>query len=317
MKRLIAMLLAVCCILALAACGNDEKAADTDGASPSPSTSPSASPSASAEPEASQHPAGEDADMQLVWTVGESVCPGFDNVMDRGSYTLAGVECRLFYFVKESRFAGEACVAPDGTVYIDLEGTLNWQQAIRGEGGYTLQPVAALASPEVSEEEPADTEESGDDAAEATPTATPAPTPTINGSYVWPVEGYNIVTYAYGAGDGHAGMDIAGVDIAGAPVRAIAEGIVNYIGYDEEGYGNFLTIGHENDDLTFSLYGQMDSIVVAQGESVSAGEIIGYVGMSGGATGYHLHFGVYETWEWDSHFEPMSLFDNVDITYMD
>ncbi|MBQ4320932.1 MAG: M23 family metallopeptidase [Oscillospiraceae bacterium] len=318
MKRLTAMLLAVCCLFALTACGaqTDPGPMDEELQSDAPDASPSASPSA--EPEAAA-PAVEDEDMQLVWTIGDSVCPGFDTVMDRGTYTLAGVECRLFYFVKESRFAGEACVAPDKTVYIDLDGTLNWQLAVQAEdGSYTLETATALLPPETTEE-PTDEviDEEDDDTAEETPEPTPeaTPAPTVYGDYVWPVDGYNIITYAFGEGGGHSGMDISGGDIAGAPVLAIADGIVNYIGYDEEGYGDFVTISHENDDLTFSLYGQLESIIVAEGESVSAGEVIGYVGMSGSATGYHLHLGAYETWDWDSYFDPLILFDGVDVTY--
>jgi len=316
MKRLIAMLLALCCLAALSACGKEEVPgpADMELQSDAPETSPSADPS---DVPVSDEPVNGDADMQLVWDIGDSVCPGFDTVMDRGTYTLAGVECRLFYFVKESRFAGEACVAPDGTVYVDLDGTLNWKLAeANGDGTYVLVDAAALATPEATPEVTDEPEES------AEPTPSPSPegsSVNISGSYAWPVDGYTIITFAYGAGhsDGrsHAGMDISGGDIAGEPVRAAADGIVNYIGSDPEGFGNFVTISHENGEVTFSLYAQMDSITVEQGDTVSAGEVIGYVGMSGSATGYHLHFGVYETWDWDSHFDPMELYDNVDVTY--
>ena len=124
---------------------------------------------------------------------------------------------------------------------------------------------------------------------------------------------------AYGAGttEGyrHAGLDIAGSGIEGTPVLAIYDGYVSYIGNDSEGYGLYVTVAHENGDLTFSLYAQLADVAVASGDHVSAGDVVGYVGQSGSATGPHLHLGVYSTWDWSSHFDPMDLFPGVDVIY--
>lgn len=54
------------------------------------------------------------------------------------------------------------------------------------------------------------------------------------------------------------------------------------------GYGNFIEIQH--DDGTISRYGHLNSYAVAAGQTVSAGQLIGYVGTTGNSTGYHLHF---------------------------
>ena len=56
------------------------------------------------------------------------------------------------------------------------------------------------------------------------------------------------------------------------------------------GYGNYVIIQH---DGTYStLYGHMASVSVSVGQSVSAGQTIGYVGSTGFSTGFHLHFEV-------------------------
>lgn len=55
-------------------------------------------------------------------------------------------------------------------------------------------------------------------------------------------------------------------------------------------YGNMILIKHENDFYT--LYAHLSSIQVKLGDAVRAGDLIGQVGQSGGATGSHLHFEV-------------------------
>lgn len=87
-----------------------------------------------------------------------------------------------------------------------------------------------------------------------------------------------------------------GVDIGsarGTPVYAAANGIVivarNNGGWNS-GYGNYAVITHENGTQT--LYSHMKNAVVSFGQSVSSGQVIGYVGMTGLATGPHLHFEV-------------------------
>jgi murein DD-endopeptidase MepM/ murein hydrolase activator NlpD len=85
------------------------------------------------------------------------------------------------------------------------------------------------------------------------------------------------------------------VDIAapnGTPVFAAADGsvIISKMGGWNGGYGNYVVIDHGNGTQT--LYSHLSSDLVSVGESVSAGARIGGVGISGEATGYHLHFEV-------------------------
>lgn len=86
------------------------------------------------------------------------------------------------------------------------------------------------------------------------------------------------------------------VDLAaprGTPIHAAAAGVVivarNNGGWDG-GYGNYVVITHANGSQT--LYAHMTHGIVSSGESVSSGQIIGYVGSTGMSTGAHLHFEV-------------------------
>jgi murein DD-endopeptidase MepM/ murein hydrolase activator NlpD len=84
-----------------------------------------------------------------------------------------------------------------------------------------------------------------------------------------------------------------GVDFGahyGAPIRAIGDGVVVGTGYQsgESGYGQITIIRHSNG--FYSAYAHQSSYLVHEGEHVSAGEVIGYVGATGEVTGPHLHF---------------------------
>lgn len=84
-----------------------------------------------------------------------------------------------------------------------------------------------------------------------------------------------------------------GVDIAaprGTPILASASGdvIVSREGGWNGGYGNYIVIQHDNGSQT--LYSHNSSNVVYVGQSVVQGQVIGYVGASGKATGSHVHF---------------------------
>lgn len=88
---------------------------------------------------------------------------------------------------------------------------------------------------------------------------------------------------------GHNAVDLA--IPRGTPIHAAASGIVTASksnGLWNGGYGNFVMILHSNTSQT--LYAHMSSTIVANGQHVSQGEVIGYVGMTGLTTGPHLHF---------------------------
>ena len=144
---------------------------------------------------------------------------------------------------------------------------------------------------------------------EATPTpepeATPSPKPEQvpgyqvaetdrNGDFLWPVPGYGTVSQGYDATK-HTGIDISAEQ--GVAVIAAADGTVSQVQtWDgstttgDQSYGNMVQITHADERTT--LYAHLSKVLVSSGDSVSAGETIGYVGNTGNADGAHLHFEV-------------------------
>ncbi|MFY0601459.1 MAG: peptidoglycan DD-metalloendopeptidase family protein [Cyclobacteriaceae bacterium] len=88
----------------------------------------------------------------------------------------------------------------------------------------------------------------------------------------------------------HRGIDIA-TEI-GVPVIATADGTVELVKYQPNGYGNFVVIKHG--DTYKTKYAHLDSYIVKSDEQVKKGEFIGYVGNSGKSKGSHLHYEVYK-----------------------
>jgi len=85
----------------------------------------------------------------------------------------------------------------------------------------------------------------------------------------------------------HAGLDIAAP--TGSPIHAAADGVVAFAGRNA-GYGNLVRLAHGASIET--RYGHMSRIAVGPGARVARGQVIGYVGMTGLATGPHLHWEV-------------------------
>lgn len=85
----------------------------------------------------------------------------------------------------------------------------------------------------------------------------------------------------------HAGVDLAAA--TGTPIRASGDGVLDFAG-TQGGYGNFIVIKHWNNYST--AYAHMSRIApgMRKGSKVSQGDVIGYVGSTGWATGPHLHY---------------------------
>ena len=103
-------------------------------------------------------------------------------------------------------------------------------------------------------------------------------------SLIWPVRGH-ITTYYSAA---HPAIDIAAN--LGTPVKAACSGRVIYAGWKSNGGGLVVDIACSN-GLTVSNNHQ-SAIEVAVGQAVATGQVVGLVGMTGHATGPHLHFAV-------------------------
>jgi murein DD-endopeptidase MepM/ murein hydrolase activator NlpD len=105
----------------------------------------------------------------------------------------------------------------------------------------------------------------------------------------------NFAKSAY-RGKWHNGIDLAAP--IGTPVVAAADGVVFSIDNQDKycykgAYGKYVAIRHYNGLTT--LYAHLSLYTVKEGQQVKRGEVIGYVGQSGYATGPHLHFGVYDS----------------------
>jgi murein DD-endopeptidase MepM/ murein hydrolase activator NlpD len=105
----------------------------------------------------------------------------------------------------------------------------------------------------------------------------------------WPLDQRGIITRGQvGPGprdETHAGLDIA-VPI-GTPIRASGGGVVSELGEDAE-YGLFVILDHP--EQFQSLYGHASRLLVTEGDTVAAGQVIALAGSTGRSTGPHLHF---------------------------
>lgn len=93
----------------------------------------------------------------------------------------------------------------------------------------------------------------------------------------------------YGDTRFHAGVDLSAP--AGTPIVATRAGVVTGTSYEAGGAGYYVTINHLDGFVTKYLH--MTHYVVSEGQTVAAGQVIGYCGSTGASTGPHLHFSVY------------------------
>ena len=119
--------------------------------------------------------------------------------------------------------------------------------------------------------------------------------PYTGGAFVWPCPSSTRVTSDYGtrvsptsgASSNHKGIDIGAA--YGADIVAAADGTVKAASYSSAA-GNYVMIDHGGG--LYTVYMHASSMVVSQGQTVSAGQVIAKVGSTGISTGNHLHFGV-------------------------
>ncbi|WP_214889312.1 M23 family metallopeptidase [Exiguobacterium sp. s142] len=131
-----------------------------------------------------------------------------------------------------------------------------------------------------------------------TPQAPPAAEPkTVTApvsTFLRPVSGYVSSRFGprenplTGAPESHRGIDI--VNATGTPIVSAAPGIVIKAA-EATGYGNVVFVSHVvSGQVWTTVYGHLDSITVAAGQSIGAGQTVGTLGNTGWSTGPHLHF---------------------------
>ena len=131
------------------------------------------------------------------------------------------------------------------------------------------------------------------------------------GAFIWPVPSCTYLTSRfglrvhpiYGTTKSHTGVDIGAE--SGATIIAADGGTVVIAGVNS-GYGNCVMIDHGNGYKT--LYGHMSSIAVTNGQTVSQGDTIGYVGSTGVSTGPHCH---YEVWKDGARIDPEQFYTGL------
>lgn len=149
----------------------------------------------------------------------------------------------------------------------------------------------------------------------------------FSGSWAWPsVSSYITTFYGYDDWHGsiHYGLDIA-LSGCGSPIFAIESGTVletnsgcadisygpgDYCG---SGYGNYIWISHPEN--VYAIYAHLTSnVTVYPGQTVTKGQVIGYMGSSGSSSACHLHFGTYYggtqygSYGGGTAFDPLTLY---------
>ena len=135
-----------------------------------------------------------------------------------------------------------------------------------------------------------------------------------NGTFIWPVDS-TYITSRYGersaptagASTNHKAVDIGAK--SGDPIYAAADGQVASATYNN-GLGYYVSIEHDGETAT--RYSHMTNFIVQPGEHVKQGQIIGYVGESGIATGSHLDYAVIKNGQ---QVDPMQYYDESTVTY--
>lgn len=170
----------------------------------------------------------------------------------------------------------QALVASRSTKRVSLSTLSASERQEVGEAQALEQTSAALASQIQAAQASASTAYS----------ASTSSHPSASG-LIWPVSGPVVSPFGMRWGRMHTGIDI-GVGY-GTPIHAAAAGRVIYAGW-MDGYGNLVFVDHGNGISTG--YAHQSSIAVSNGQTVSQGEVIGYVGCTGHCFGPHLHFEV-------------------------
>ena len=153
-------------------------------------------------------------------------------------------------------------------------------------------------------------------AQQSKPTYSGGSSSASSGYFSWPVPSCTYITSKFGyrvhpifgTTKYHAGVDIAAS--SGATIQAAAGGTVSIAEYSDS-YGYYCVIYHSNGTTT--LYAHMNAQpCVSVGDTVSKGQVIGYVGSTGWSTGPHCHFEIRVN---GSCVDPLSYFAGTSFSF--
>lgn len=174
----------------------------------------------------------------------------------------------------------------------DIESYTGFQEAVESE----MAEVQALIDEKAEELRRQQEAEAAAAAAQNKPTVSQPTGGTVSsGYYMWPSDCTTItspfgprVHPIYGQLKPHTGVDIGAW--YGTEIYAAASGTVSLavVDYSTVGYGTYVAIYHPNGTTT--LYAHMSSLAVSVGQTVTQGQVIGYVGSTGASNGPHIHF---------------------------
>ncbi len=133
--------------------------------------------------------------------------------------------------------------------------------------------------------------------------------------WVLPLAGYSM-SASYGASGYlwssgyHTGQDFSAAE--GTPIVAVAPGVITQAGYDAAASwaGNLTVLELENGDEIW--YAHQSSVTVSSGDTVTPGEVIGYVGSTGNSTGPHLHLEVHP--DGGDPIDPVSVLEEHGVS---
>lgn len=169
---------------------------------------------------------------------------------------------------------------------------------------YAAQKAAAEQAAQASQSSSSSSSSSGSSSSGSSSSGSSSVIVPSGSGFAWPTPGFTYLSsewYEDREVYNHGGIDIAGAGIMGTPVVAAADGTViasnsscthnwgkSYSCGCGGGYGNYVMISHAGGKMT--VYGHLTSLTVSTGQTVSRGQVIGYVGSTGNSTGPHLHY---------------------------
>ena len=132
--------------------------------------------------------------------------------------------------------------------------------------------------------------------------------------FLWPLPGRYNLSSLYGSrkhpvtgkANNHTGIDVPAP--SGTSILACKSGVVTPSTYNNS-YGNYVVVSHS--DGTSTLYAHMSRRNASKGQTVSQGQVIGYVGTTGSSTGNHLHLEIRVN---GSRRDPINYFQSLPLT---